>query len=95
MPGEELKFHMQLTFVVHTIFLLDVPEGGGMGKKTVTKAMTGKFLRLMKIITLKIKSLAEKGGLLETAGLFSSKRRVIPTESHRKPSCKGFRLSAF
>lgn len=66
-----------------------------MGKKTVTKAMAGKFLRLMKIITLKIKSLAEKGGLLETARLFSRKRRVIPTESHRKPSCKGFRLSAF
>lgn len=53
---------MQLTFVVHTIFLLDVPEGGGMGKKTVTKAMAGKFLRLMKIITLKIKVLLRKVG---------------------------------
>lgn len=91
LPGEEFKFHMQLTFVV----LLAVLEEGGMGKKTITKVMEGKFLRLVKMITLKMKSLAEKGGLLEMAGLFSSKRRVIPTESHRKPSCKGFRLASF
>lgn len=49
LPGEELKFHMWLTFVVHSIFLLDVLEGGGMGKKMITKVMEGKFLRLIKL----------------------------------------------
>lgn len=62
LPGEELKFHMQLTFVVHTIFLLAVLEEGGMGKKTITKMMGGKFLRLVKTITLKRKVLLRKAG---------------------------------